>query len=126
MNDIGTKIIDEIIKQQMFRVERVADSHIFIWNANAAEQLEALVNEHSGMNITEKQIAAGLRPARYFDLSSTEWKPCANPARVKYVNALRLVVSRRMPKNKCGVAIVSDVDLLLAEEWEVEEAISKV
>ena len=43
--------------------------------------------------------------------------------RVRYVNFLRDIVARRMPKNKVGVAMVSDVDLLLAESNEHCEAI---
>jgi hypothetical protein len=43
--------------------------------------------------------------------------------RVKWINALRMVVSRRMPKNHVGAALVSDVDLMTAEPLEVAEAI---
>lgn len=43
--------------------------------------------------------------------------------RVKWINALRMVVSRRVPKNKVGAALVSDVDLMAAEPMEVAEAI---
>lgn len=78
------------------------------------------------MTTLEKQISLGLRPATYSDLSAQPWKPVANAARVKYVNALRSVVARRMPKNKMGWPVVSDVDLLLADEWEVEEALFSI
>lgn len=78
------------------------------------------------MSILEKQISLGLRPATYADHSSEMWEPCGNAARVRYVNALRSVVARRMPKNKMGWPVVSDVDLLLADEREVEEALSKI
>lgn len=81
------------------------------------------------MTITEKQISLGLRPAKYFDRSSTTFDPLSDPScglKVKYVNALRAVVAKRMPRNRCGVPIVSDVDLLLADEWEIEEALSKI
>jgi hypothetical protein len=42
--------------------------------------------------------------------------------RVKFINTLRSIVGRRMPKNKVGSAIVSDVDLIVAECWEFCEA----
>lgn len=43
-NNIGEQIIDEIIKQQMFKAEQQPNgSFVFVWSANAAEQLEALV-----------------------------------------------------------------------------------
>ena len=42
---IGLLIIEEIIKQGMFHVAHPdpEEDHVFVWNANAAEQLEALV-----------------------------------------------------------------------------------
>lgn len=42
---IGHIIIEEIIKQGMFHVAHPdpEEDHVFVWNANAAEQLEALV-----------------------------------------------------------------------------------
>lgn len=76
------------------------------------------------MTLLEKEIASGLRLSTYPDLSQTPWKPDANPMRVKWVNKLREIVSRRMPKNKMGWPVVTDVDLLLAEEWEREEALN--
>lgn len=75
------------------------------------------------MTTLEKQISLGLRPASYVDQSTETWEPIANAARVKYVNKLREIVARRMPRNRCGVPIVSDVDLLLADEWEIAEAL---
>lgn len=42
--------------------------------------------------------------------------------RVAYLNSLRSVVSRKCPKNKGGVPLVSDFDLLAAEPQEKEEA----
>lgn len=45
--------------------------------------------------------------------------------RVKWVNNLRTIVSRRMPKNKSGTALTTDVDLLLAEPEEIAESILK-
>ena len=43
--------------------------------------------------------------------------------RVKWINNLRSVVGRGMPKNKGGVALVSDVDLLLASTSQRAEAL---
>ena len=45
--------------------------------------------------------------------------------RVRYINLLRTIVGRRMPKNKMGSPLTTDVDLLLAEPWEHSEAILK-
>lgn len=46
MTSIGHLIIDEIIKQRMFRAEFDGHAYLFIWQGNSAEQLEALVEEH--------------------------------------------------------------------------------
>lgn len=43
---IGHLIIDEVIKQRMFRAEFDGHAYLFIWQGNAAEQLEALVEQH--------------------------------------------------------------------------------
>jgi len=46
-DDIGQKIIDEIIKQRMVEARFFPDDKVlFVWSANAAEQLSALVEEH--------------------------------------------------------------------------------
>jgi hypothetical protein len=45
--------------------------------------------------------------------------------RVKWINNLRDIVSRRMPKNKMGWPMVSDIDLLMAENDELIESILK-
>lgn len=71
-----------------------------------------------------KEIEAGLRLAEYPDLSNQSWEPIPNPMRVKWVNKLRDIVARRMPKNKMGWPVVSDVDLLLATDSEREEALN--
>ena len=50
--NIGEKIIDAIVKSKLFRAE-CPDSPespvVFIWSANAPEQLEKLVHEHFGV-----------------------------------------------------------------------------
>lgn len=43
--------------------------------------------------------------------------------RVKWINALRMVVSRRCPRNNSGSPMVSDIDLLTASEEERCEAL---
>lgn len=43
--------------------------------------------------------------------------------RIRWVNTLRKIVGRRMPKNKVGQPIIGDVDLLLATKEERVEAI---
>ena len=45
--------------------------------------------------------------------------------KVKYLNTLRDIVSRRMPKNKVGATLISDFDLIDAEPEEHAEAIVK-
>lgn len=40
---IGQLILEEIVKQGMVRAEAIGDSMLFVWNGNAAEQLDALV-----------------------------------------------------------------------------------
>ena len=46
--------------------------------------------------------------------------------RVKYSNTLREIVGRRMPRNKSGSPLTSDVDLLMAENEEIAEALLRV
>lgn len=74
------------------------------------------------MNITQREIEAGLRPAIHPN-PSTKLDAKTLSLRIKWVNNLRSVVSRRMPKNKVGSPIISDVDLLLADSSEREEAL---
>lgn len=78
-------------------------------------------------NLYQREITYGLRLENPPDLSQTEYAPSTDSAlllkQIKWVNALRAVVSRRMPRNKCGVPVISDVDLLLATESEREEAL---
>lgn len=49
-----------------------------------------------------------------------------NKLRVKWINTLRDIVSRRMPKNKMGWPICSDVDVILATNEELAESILTV
>jgi len=49
-----------------------------------------------------------------------------NKLRVKWINTLRGIVSRRMPKNKMGWPITSDVDVILATNEELTESILTV
>lgn len=46
--------------------------------------------------------------------------------RVKWVNKLRAIVARRMPKSKSGVSLVSDIDLILAKLEERQEALNYI
>jgi len=45
--------------------------------------------------------------------------------RVKWINNLRTIVSRKCEKNKVGNALVSDCDLLFADSFELLEALVK-
>jgi hypothetical protein len=46
--------------------------------------------------------------------------------RVKWVNALRAIVGAEMPKNKSGVSLVSDIDLILASDDQRLMALDKI
>ena len=46
--------------------------------------------------------------------------------RVDWINALRTIVSRRLPKNKSGMSLISDIDLMLADDDERTEALEKI
>jgi hypothetical protein len=46
--------------------------------------------------------------------------------RVKWVNALRAIVGLTMPKNKSGVSLVSDIDLILASDEQRLQALEKI
>ena len=46
--------------------------------------------------------------------------------RVKWVNSLRNIVGLKLPKNKSGAALVSDVDLILASDEDRLAALEKL
>jgi len=46
--------------------------------------------------------------------------------RVKWVNALRAIVGATMPKNKSGMSLVSDIDLILASDEQRVAALEKI
>jgi hypothetical protein len=49
-----------------------------------------------------------------------------NPAiRVRFIVFLREIASRRLPRNKSGASLMSDVDLVTCEAWELCEALLK-
>ena len=49
-----------------------------------------------------------------------------NPAiRVRFIGFLREIASRRLPRNKSGASLMSDVDLVTCEAWELCEALLK-
>jgi len=43
MTSIGQQVLDLIIHDGLVRAEQIGDNTLFIWQGNAAEQLEALV-----------------------------------------------------------------------------------
>jgi hypothetical protein len=56
MTSIGQLILDEIIRQGMVRSHECS-SVCFVWSANTAEQLEALVEEYyTGRKFTAPQV----------------------------------------------------------------------
>jgi hypothetical protein len=66
------------------------------------------------MTIREQEVAAGL-----LDKSNLAM-------RVKWVNALRTIVGADCPKNKSGVSLVSDIDLILATDNQRIAALEKI
>lgn len=46
--------------------------------------------------------------------------------KVEYLNTLRAIVGERSKKNKAGIALVSDFDLIVAEPNEHAQALAKV
>lgn len=56
MTTIGHLIIEEIVKQGMFKVAHPdpEEAHVFVWSSGAAEQLEALVAEYASENRNTK------------------------------------------------------------------------
>ena len=66
------------------------------------------------MTIREQEAAAGLLDKENLAL------------RVKWVNALRAIVGSTMPKNKSGVSLVSDIDLILATDDQRIAALAKI
>ena len=64
--------------------------------------------------IRQEEIAIGLTDRDNLDI------------RVDWINALRTIVSRRLPKNKSGMSLISDIDLMLADDDERIEALEKI
>ena len=64
--------------------------------------------------IRQQEIAIGLTDRDNLDI------------RVDWINALRTIVSRRLPKNKSGMSLISDIDLMLANDDERAEALKKI
>lgn len=58
------------------------------------------------------------------DISAMRKWPLA--MRVDYMNALRKAVSHRCPRNKLNVPLVTDFDMLTADEGEKMEALKAV
>jgi phosphatidate phosphatase APP1 len=46
--------------------------------------------------------------------------------RVKWDNALRAIMGKDAPKNKSGVALISDIDLILASDEQRLAALEKI
>ena len=80
-------------------------------HGGAASYDEVPFYPRSFMALREAEIALGIHDTDNLEL------------RVKWINALRMVVSRRCPKNNSGSPMVSDIDLLTASEGERCEAL---
>ena len=78
--------------------------------------------------MTNNKCGGGLRPddiGRYWDKLGLHDRK-NSIMRVRWINALRRVVGRRIPKNAAGAALTSDVDLLLATDEEHLEVIKEM
>jgi hypothetical protein len=97
---IGNKIIDEVIKQPLFRVEcpdAPESGCLIIWNGNAASQLDALVaGEVQGASQVEELVGALLGVVDRFTAEFT--LPAA--AILGCVETVKMEVWSRMQGNK--------------------------
>ena len=114
MNDTQTPRTDDA-SIQFFDGQKAS----FILNemAQLERELTALTEQRDRLAeapIRQKEIAIGLTDRDNLDI------------RVDWINALRTIVSRRMPKNKSGMSMISDIDLMLANDDERTEALEKI
>jgi len=102
------EIINDFIKGQQTRIH---------YAQNLEEELTAVTEQRDRLaeaSIRQKEIAIGLTDRDNLDI------------RVDWINALRTIVSRRLPKNKSGMSLISDIDLMLADDDERTEALKKI
>ena len=95
------------LKKQEDRIREI-EAH---YDLRTAQLKAALMALH---NVREQEEALGL-----LDRTNTA-------LRVKWVNALRAIVGAEMPKNKSGVSLVSDIDLILASDDQRLMALEKI
>jgi hypothetical protein len=95
------------LKKQEDRIREI-EAHCDLRTAQLKAALTALYN------VRDQEEALGL-----LDKTNTA-------LRVKWVNSLRAIVGDEMPKNKSGVALVSDIDLILASDDQRLMALDKI
>ncbi len=100
------------VKELSRRLERERDEARF--DLEFRRELYAFQELRLSNTIRPKEEAAGLLDKANIAL------------RVKWVNALRAIVGSTMPKNKSGVSLVSDIDLILASDEQRFQALEKI
>jgi hypothetical protein len=104
-------LMNRHLKKQEDRIREI-EAHYDLRTAQLKAALIALHNKTS--TVREQEEALGL-----LDKTNTA-------LRVKWVNALRAIVGAEMPKNKSGVSLVSDIDLILASDDQRLMALDKI
>jgi len=80
------------------------------------EELTSLANSDWNLHATLDNLHIVAKRVGLHDRSN-------HALRIKWINNLRAIVSRRMPVNKMGSPMTNDVDLMTANADEVAEAI---
>jgi len=108
----GANWSDVVLVEFARKLERERDEARF--DLEFRRELYAVQELQLSNTIRPKEEAAGLLDKANIAL------------RVKWVNALRTIVGSTMPKNKSGVSLVSDIDLILASDEQRLMALEKI
>lgn len=100
-------LMNRHLQKQEDRIREI-EAHYDLRTAQLKAALTALYN------VRDQEKAIGL-----LDRTNTA-------LRVRWVNALRTIVGAEMPKNKSGVSLVSDIDLILATDEQRLAALEKI
>lgn len=100
-------LMNRHLQKQEDRIREI-EAHYDLRTAQLKAALMALYN------VRDQEKAIGL-----LDKTNTA-------LRVRWVNALRTIVGAEMPKNKSGVSLVSDIDLILASDDQRLAALEKI
>lgn len=104
-------LMNRHLQKQEDRIREI-EAHYDLRTAQLKGALTALYNKTH--TVRDQEEAIGL-----LDKTNTA-------LRVKWVNALRTIVGAEMPKNKSGVSLVSDIDLILASDEQRLAALDKI